>query len=161
VKIKLGGDVPAQTTDYKTVEFAAQMDGSWKGSAAWTGIPLTGGYKIYIKGPKHLQKRICESAPKESAAGTYTCSKGAITLAAGTNTIDASGITLLVGDLPDENGVQDGVANSYDVSLVLNNLNKTDAGIIKRADLNFDGGITTQDYSLIIAALSVRVEEGE
>ena len=71
------------------------------------------------------------------------------------NNLDFSGIILLAGDLP----IQDGSVTAYDTSLVRNNLGKTDADAVSKADVNRDGKVDTQDYSLIIAALSVRNDE--
>ncbi|NMB84304.1 hypothetical protein GYA28_03365 [Candidatus Roizmanbacteria bacterium] len=112
-------------------------------------------YRLFIKGFRHIQKKICENAPVETLSGSYRCDEGKITLKKGQNAFDFSGITLLVGDLPE----QDGVVNSYDTSLVTNNLGKKDDQSLWKADLNMDGVVDTQDYSLIIAALSVRFDE--
>ena len=68
---------------------------------------------------------------------------------------DFTGIYLLVGDLPE----QDGIVNSYDISLVRNLIGKTDVASLRQADLNLDGAVNAQDYSLVIAALSVRQDE--
>jgi len=155
VKVKLGGLFP--TTDYQTATFTSDDKGVWSGTVSFDAVSGPPAYNVYVKGPKHLQKKICNSVPTESAAGagTYRCTNGNITLVAGSNNLDFSGITLLVGDLPD----QDGATNSYDISLVRNNLNKTDAETLRLADLNLDGKVDTQDYSLVIAALSVRSDE--
>ena len=68
---------------------------------------------------------------------------------------DFSGITLLVGDLPE----QDGIVNAYDIGLIINNFGKRDSDILSKADVNMDGIVDTQDYSLVIAALSIRYDE--
>lgn len=139
-------------------DFVANNGGLWTGQVS-LNIPAGGGYRILIKGPKHIQKKICEAQPQETAPGTYPgengCLTDAITLQNGVNTFGFAGIYQLVGDLPD----QDGFVNSYDTSLVYNNLGKTDAEAIRLADVNLDGAVNTQDFSLIIAALSVRSDE--
>ncbi|OGK27767.1 hypothetical protein A3C28_03895 [Candidatus Roizmanbacteria bacterium RIFCSPHIGHO2_02_FULL_39_9] len=145
------------------VDFVSDKDGIWSGEATFnppTKFFPGGGYKLFVKGPKHLQKRICENLPKETAEGTYHCENGEIVLQPGKNDLDLTGVFLLVGDLPN-NGAQDGVVNSYDISLVRNNLGNSDAETVALADLNLDGKVDTQDYSLVIAALSVRSDEGE
>ena len=113
------------------------------------------GLKILVKGPKHLQKKVCGGTPTETAPGTYSCSDGNITLNTVANNLDFSGITLLSGDLP----TQDGIVDSYDISLIRNNLGKTDAATLVLCDINLDGVCNTQDYSLLIAALSVKTDE--
>ena len=65
----------------------------------------------------------------------------------------------MVGDLPQ----QDGVVNSYDISLARNNIGVAgsyDPAVLALADLNLDGIVDSQDYSLVIAALSIRADEG-
>ena len=139
-------------------DFVANNGGLWTGQVS-LNIPAGGGYRILIKGPKHIQKKICEAQPQETAPGTYPgesgCLTDAITLQNGVNTFGFAGIYQLVGDLPN----QDGFVNSYDTSLVYNNLGKTDNEALRLADVNLDGAVNTQDYSLIIAALSIRSDE--
>lgn len=137
--------------DFKSDEFGV-----------WWGLPIginpldiTAKYKIYIKGPKHLQKKICDQNPTESWPGTYSCSQGEITFHEGENDLDFSNILLLVGDLPD----QDGLVTSYDTSLIFNNFGKIDIETLRLADVNLDGVVDTQDYSLVIGALSVKADE--
>ena len=139
--------------------FTANESGIWTSNAPmlFSQIPPGTGYYILVKGGKHLQKKICDNNPSESYPGTYHCDRGKITLSDGDNTLDFSKIVLLAGDLPQ----QDGIVNSYDTSLVRNNLGKTDTHAISLADINLDGVVDTQDYSLIIAALSIRTDEGE
>lgn len=142
-----------------TGSFTSDSNGIWSGSVGFNAT-ASAGYKVFVKGPKHIQKRVCDATPTETSPGTYHCDKGDISIintSKGTNAFNFSGIYMLVGDLPD----QDGVVNSYDTSLVRNNLAKADANTLQLADLNFDGIVDTQDYSLIISALSIRGDEGE
>lgn len=142
-------------TIYKTGAFVADENGDWWGSVTFPEISPGSSFTIFIKGPKHIQKKICDGKPTETLPGTYKCGDGNITLVTGDNNFVFTHIYQLVGDLPD----QDGIVNSYDVSLVRNNLNKADATTLTLADLNLDGVVNTQDYSLIIAALSIRTDE--
>jgi len=116
-------------------------------------------YYLLIKGPKHIQKKICDNTPSETTGGSYRCQANhAITLSSGQNNFDFSKIYLLVGDLS-VNRLQDGVVDSLDTSYIRNNLGKTDADVISIADLNLDGRIDTQDWSAVIYALSVKTDE--
>ena len=140
-------------------DFNVDNNGIWSEQAVFSGLPVASDYKVYIKGPKHLQKRICEKTPQETFPGSYHCEDGAINLRAGNNNLDFSGIYQLVGDLPQ----QDGVVNSYDISLARNNIGVAgsyDPAVLALADLNLDGIVDSQDYSLVIAALSIRADEG-
>ena len=115
-------------------------------------------YVFYIKGPKHLAKKICDNPPKELGE-KYQCSENnKITLKKGENNLDFSQIYLYAGDLPIE-GKQDGLVDSVDISFIRNNLGKKDVSILSVADLNFDGIVDTQDYSLVINALLLRKDE--
>lgn len=113
-------------------------------------------YVILIKGPKHLQKKICNNAPNENTIGMYSCRNNTyLTLYEGENTLDFSSITLFAGDLPQ----QDGYLNSYDLSLIRNNLGKTDVESLRVADINLDGIVDSQDFSLLIYSMSIKADE--
>ena len=113
------------------------------------------GYTLYVKGPRHLQKKICVNTPTETAIGTYRCSNGIIILSATENTFDLSKIMLLVGDLPK----QDGVVDSYDTSYIRQSLGSILIKDLDTADVNRDGIVDTQDMSLVIQALNVKYDE--
>jgi hypothetical protein len=116
-------------------------------------------YYLLIKGPKHIQKKICDKDPSETTGGSYRCQGGrTITFSPGQNNLDFSKIYLLAGDLP-INGTQDGVVDSLDTSYIRNNLSKTDPTVVSIADLNLDGRVDTQDWSMVLYALSVKTDE--
>lgn len=153
VKVKIYKEGVAVPTD-GTGTFTADASGVWSGTVPVNLTAVNGKYKVLVKGPQHIQKKICDSTPSETSPGIYRCSDGNITLAVGDNNLDFSGVVLLSGDL-DQNGIVD----SVDFGLVKNNLGKTDAATLANADLNRDGVVDTQDYSLILAALAVRTDE--
>ncbi len=154
VVVKVAGGNLSQPLVSGPVTFTVDDGGIWSGTA---GFDLTesANYRVYIKGPKHIQKRICDNAPAETWPGTYRCFDGKISLRPGQNSLDFSNILQLVGDLP----VQDGIVNAYDISLIRNNLTSRDAEILRLADLNLDGVVDTQDHSLVISALSVKYDD--
>ena len=138
-----------------TGQFVVDDKGVWTGTVP-VAIPAAGPYSIFVKGPYHIQKKVCDITPTETAPGTYRCkSDQKLQLKTGENVLDFSGIVLLTGDL----GEQDGVVNAADVALIRNNLGSTNADILKQADVNRDNIIDTQDHSLVIAALSIRFDE--
>jgi len=155
VKVKLTNARTEFQTDYQTATFTVDDNGIWRGRVAFSNVAPGDQYTLYVKGPKHLQKRICDNDPSENYPATYNCNQGRIILREGENNLDLSKIILLIGDLPD----QDGIVNSYDISLVRNNLGRSDEEALRLADVNFDDIVNTQDYSLIIAALSIRLDE--
>lgn len=159
VQVKLAGGGLSTATAYKSVQFTVNDAGVWSGAADFDAVPTGGGYRVYIKGPKHIAKRICDAAPTESTGGAYHCADGAIVLAAGSNTFDFSNITLLAGDLPEAGGVQNGSIDAYDTTFVRTNLGSTDVSKLIIGDLNLDGIIDTQDYSMILQSLSIKFDE--
>ena len=143
----------------KLVAFTVNDSGEWSGKADFDAVPTGGGYRVYIKGPKHIQKKICDTSPTEDKGGMYHCSDGKIALSAGDNTLDFSKIILLAGDLPEAGGKQNGVVDAYDTTFIRTNLGITDAAKLAIGDLNLDGIIDTQDYSMILQSLTIKFDE--
>jgi len=159
--------VSAQTSQVFTqnVDFTSDAQGVWTGTTSIdlnpTANPAGTKFSLYVKGPRHLKKRICDLKPTESVPGTYACATDNIPLKIGTNTVDASGIYQLAGDIPVDNGVQNGLIDSADTSYIRLHFGETSPDILNIADLNLDGAITTQDFSLVIAALGVKYDDPE
>jgi hypothetical protein len=132
----------------------------WEGTVNLPAQVIPGQkYYLLIKGPKHIQKKICDKDPSETTGGSYRCQGGrTITFSSGQNNLDFSKIYLLAGDLP-VNGAQDGVVDSLDTSYIRNNLGNTDPTAVSIADLNLDGRVDTQDWSMVLYALSVKTDE--
>ncbi|MDA1316979.1 MAG: hypothetical protein O3B87_03050 [bacterium] len=137
------------------ITLVANGDGIWTGSVQLTNVPIEKEFNIYVKGSKHLQRKICNLNPTESILGQYDCTTGQIKLKEGTNVVDMSGVYVLAGDLP----VQNGIVDSVDIIYIRNNLGSTNPAVVTRADLNFDGIVDTQDYSLVIVALGFKYDE--
>ncbi len=154
VKVTIAADGSSQTATSNGT-FTPDNNGVYSGNVSFSSIPSASKYYLLIKGPKHIQKKVCVATPTELTAGTYHCGAGAITLTPDNNSIDASGITLLSGDLPP----QDGVVDSYDISLVRNNLGSQDPKVLSSADINLDEIVDSQDFSLIISSLNIKYDE--
>lgn len=144
--------IPSQTGTFTVDDNEV---GIWHGTVIFPDL-TEGNYKVYIKGPRHIQKKICEDNPQDmGAVGSYYCKIGeSISLVSlpRENDLDFSGIYLLSGDLPEQNGIVD----SYDISYLRNNLGKIGDSI---CDINLDAVCDSQDYSLLIQALSVKYDE--
>ena len=166
VGIKKAGVVGASIA-YTQADFVSDDHGVWHGTANFPKNVLDtisfqagGKYLIYIKGPKHIQKKVCKNNPEEGYIGVYHCSStNAITLQSGANPLNFAGISMLAGDLPQQDGAQNGVVDSYDISVVRNDLGKTDAKSLSVADINLDGIVDTQDYALVQEALAIRYDD--
>lgn len=145
----------AYTGSAKKVEFTHEGNGVWVGTVILKNAYPYGYYAFYIKGPKHLRKKVCDSAPSENLPGTYKCRYGNIQITEGENILDFSNIILLAGDLPN----QDGMINSLDYTFIRQNFGSKDAEVLKRGDLNMDGIIHTDDHTLIKTALEFKYDE--
>lgn len=143
---------PGETKTNTGVVFTAGDTGIWSGTTSFDVVP-GGGYKILIKGQKHLQKRICVNNPQEAEPGLYKCVTGEITLQTGANTLDLSRTVLLSGDVD-----QNGIVNALDTTFIRNNIDKSDENAL-RGDLNLDGVTNASDFSLAIASLSFKPDE--
>lgn len=154
VKFRLYDENTEVFADNDGSVFTADENGIWTGEADFN-ININHKFALLVKGPYHIQKKICNEVPTETDGGTYRCARGIMALTSGNNNLNLSGIITLVGDLPDQNGTVD----SYDISLVRNCIGKTDGTCLSNADVNRDGKVDTQDYSLIIASLSVKNDE--
>ena len=155
VKVTVAGGL-LSSDQIETGTFTADANGIWSGNVYFSSaIPSGSGYRILVKGPKHIQKKICDQTPTETKPGTYHCGKGNISLSSSSNSLDFSGARLLAGDLPDQNGIVD----SYDIAQIRNNLGSTDSTLLSEADVNLDGILDSQDFALLIASLSIKTDE--
>ena len=140
----------------KKAMFTAQSDGTWTGTVVFDDIKSSLVGTIYIKGPKHIKKKICSNNPSEPVPGGYRCGEfELIELKKGENTLDFSSIVLLAGDLPIQNGVVDAV----DLAFIRQTLTNQDSEKLIRGDLNLDGIIDTQDFSMVLSALGFKYDE--
>ncbi len=145
---------------HKTADVLVNDSGIWEGSVEFFPEDgySPGEYVVYIKGPKHIQKAVCDLKAEERFPGAYKCREGGfLEIRDSQISLDLSEITLLVGDLPE----QDGVVNAYDIGLVRNLLGRKDEESLRKADVNLDGIVNIADFVLLQAALSVRYDEGE
>ncbi len=166
VKVKLVS-VATNESYSQVVTFTSGPLGIWTGSMNINVVSIGGvntAYTLYVKGPKHLQKRVCVSTPTETTPGTYNCANYGIHLNLGANIIDMRGITQLAGDLPispSTQNAQDGLIDSVDTAYIVDHFNDRTAAVLTAADVNLDGNIDTQDYSIVIAALGIKYDDPE
>ena len=157
VKFTVSGGGLAQSM-VKTGDFISDKNGIWSGSINFPDLQA-GTYTLFIKGPRHVQKKICDTAPNDQGAiGRYFCRAGSagVALTMGANNLDFSNIWLLSGDLPLPGEGQDGIIDSKDISYIRNNLGvKTDMV----CDINLDGICGGDDYTLLYKSLEVKYDE--
>lgn len=132
------------------VSFTFGDDTLWHGTALIPNIKPGKDYTLLIKGPKHLQKRICENAHTEQKEGLYSCTEGKIEIGPEkVLNLNISGIVLMAGDV----GIQDAVLNAYDLSFVQNTIRKTAKNSAVDADVNYDGKVNKTDYEMLVYTL--------
>ncbi|NTU46951.1 hypothetical protein HGA88_04980 [Candidatus Roizmanbacteria bacterium] len=158
VKVTLQKISGTSYSSTKTVTFTSDANGIWSGT---TNFDATAGpgYTVLVKGSKHLQKKFCVINPVQNSTGWYQCGNSSITLVSGANSMDFSAVSLLPGDLAINNGAQRGVVDSLDLNTVRKYFGHTDSEALTLADLNLDGVVDTQDYSLVLHTLSVYNDE--
>ena len=134
--------------DFEDIEVLPGDDKVYK-TKDWvilTGLTPGTDFTLLVKGPKHLQKRVAKRV--ELFAGEdqrhefeWTDEK---------NHLDP-------GDLPP----QDGVCNTHDWSRLLNRLDSGEEEDVAIADLNYDGIVNMNDYSLLLVTLKEKYEDEE
>lgn len=136
-------------TKYETlpqqINLSQNPDGTFSGRIAFPDFRDGTNFSLMIKVDKYLLRRICDAAPTEQNPSGYTCTDPNLTIRQGQNTFDFSGVSLLPGDL----GLIDGLLNSYDLSIVKNNMSQNSNESIALADLNYDGIVDTKDFEII------------
>ena len=164
-------------TGFVETSFDPNYDGTYKGIIDVNPVDYNAKYYIYIKGPKHLQKKFCDSFPQLNAQGFYSCGKAKITLHNGQNDFDFSNIKLLAGDLPEQGSVQNEMIDVYDLGIMRQyvppicdvegkkqDCTEAEIATYKQpalivCDINMDNKIDQQDWSLILASMAVKYDE--
>ncbi|MEN9328523.1 MAG: hypothetical protein RI947_1331 [Candidatus Parcubacteria bacterium] len=128
-------------------------NGIWRGTQQVQLVPGTG-FTFYIEGEKHLRRRICDGRPTDITPGSYHCANqyGNITINPGNIEFDFSRVIMFTGDVPFK-GENDGVIDSYDISYLRTHLGISTGDNAYVGDLNYDGLVDTQDYTLAITAM--------
>jgi hypothetical protein len=135
-----------------TISFSADAAGKWIGNGSFSAPP-DADYSVSVKGPLQLARKICANNPSETVPGGYKCGGNYMKLSGSTN-LDINGIYLPAGDVAPQNGIID----SYDLTFVRTHLGSRDAAVLAQADVNADGVVDTQDYSLILSNLATGVK---
>lgn len=156
MRVRVGlQDIETNITEFQYASFT-NSDGIWVSDTIPFDDAKAGTYCVLIKGPYHIQKRICDIDPSETYPGSYKAMPNAgIDISEGESVFDFSNITTLVGDIAD----QDGVVNSHDISVCKAHIGRTDAEAIQYADVDMDQAVTTQDCALIYSALAFKFDE--
>ena len=144
-------------TGFVETSFDPNYDGTYKGIIDVNPVDYNAKYYIYIKGPKHLQKKFCDALPQLNAQGFYNCSKANISLHEGENDFDFSNIKLLAGDLPEQENMQNGIIDTYDLSFIRSSI--ANATYSDTCDINLDEKCDWQDWSLMLASMAEKYDE--
>lgn len=142
----------------QTVELTAseRNDGIFEGMVEFNQLQPEANFRLLIKGPKHLQKRICD--PKPTGMYTYHCSGNqSFPLSTGINEIDLTQAPLLTGDLPLPK--QDGILNSNDTVAIQNCMVNPNDNCKQQTDVNFDGVTNGTDLILVINSMGIKYDD--
>lgn len=132
------------------------------GKGVWRGVQQvylqpSEGWTFFVEGEKHLRRRICDARPTDHFPGSYHCANGwgNITINGGDNEFDFSRLTMFTGDVPFK-GENDGVIDSYDISFLRTHLGTVSGDAAYVGDLNYDGRVDSQDYTLAITGMLIQ-----
>lgn len=140
-------------------QFTVDDNGIWSGKVSFKNIDINQKYYFLIKGPLHVQKKICQPNAADPSPGYYSCVFGNITLKEGINNFDFSNVKFLVGDI-DQNGVVDSLDTTpLRNALLLSNDQRQADATLDNLDLNFDGIVNPQDWGLMLEALKIKYDE--
>jgi hypothetical protein len=146
---------PGLTKEYEAT-VSADETGLLSGSVVLTGVEPGSGYRVWIKGPKHLATVFCRDSQEERGCSFAS----GLTLNSGENDFDFSGLPLEPGDIAGgENGGQDGVVDTTDLKLIVATLNEDEGANPEMADLNYDGSVDTGDITNYFATISSRYDD--
>jgi len=155
VKLKLTNGSSKQELSEVELISSSENNGVFSATVDFKQITPGPGFNLFVKAPKHIQKRYCVATP--SGGITYRCSKDEqIIITDGLNTLDLTGAPLLSGDLPLP---QDGILNSRDVVGLKNCIGKTDATCKNNGDLNYDGAVNGNDFSLLVESMGIKYDD--
>jgi len=144
---------------YRDVVVKSDDKGVLSANINLEGVVLGGGYSFIVKGPKHLAERYCVDGQKSR------CLSGQSLALKEANQFDFTGWPMEAGDIPDENGVQDGMIEVKDFSSLKRALLSQDESLRKRANLDFNEGstgksiINGRDISLYLSTMGHRFDE--
>jgi hypothetical protein len=145
--------------EFSGVEVTSDEDGILSGSLELTDVLTGGGYQIIIKGPKHLAEKFCADGQQGR------CQWGQSITLTKTNDFDFSGFPLEPGDIPDANGIQDGVVDGRDFEALKSALNSSDEALRERVNLDFDINddgeaiISGRDISVFLETMGRRYDD--
>ena len=125
------------------------------GALPLVGVSAGDGYRVLIKGPKHLQRKFCDLTPTATENGAYLCGESSFALVAGNNNVNFTNVPLLVGDLTP----QDGLLNAFDIAQMKLNLLVNTGQALAIADVNYDGAVNSTDFSLLIQSMQLKYDE--
>lgn len=181
-EVSIVGPNGSQTTRADFFAFATVKDTAGNDVWLWEARDVTfpkfqsaSTYKVFIKGPKHLQKKICENNPTESREGGYVCSDGNIQITENAE-LDFTDIYLLAGDIPFGGGNnqsnatsgalggQDRIVDSVDITYLRSALKRSqderkEVQLNRIGDLSLDAIVDAQDYQLAIYSLGFKYDD--
>ena len=133
-----------------------RKDGVFEGETDFEKLMPEQNFKIFVKGPKHVQKRYCDILP---AGGTdYYCNNDrGFELKAGVNKIDLTQAPLLAGDLPLPE--QDGILNSKDIVALRNCIKDRTDECTVQTDVNYDGVTNGTDFTIVLNSMGIKYDD--
>jgi len=145
--------------EYRDVKMVADEQGVLSGEIFLEGVTWGREYYLNIKGPKHLSERFCVNNQAKH------CRAEQMIVINQENSFDFSHWPLLPGDIPDKNGLQNGVVDARDFSVLKRALISNDIKLLRRANLDFNQNsqgreiVNGRDISLFLNTMSIKYDD--
>ena len=140
----------------KDVEFISDDKGVYSATVPLNKLSAGPNFKLFIKGPMHVQKRICHKTPTGGILYNCNLSQTGFELTNGENTMDLTNVPLLAGDLPLP---QDSILNAKDISALNKCLLKRTEDCLNSADVNYDGVVNANDFAIVTNSMAIKYDD--
>ncbi len=135
--------------------------GVYRGMVELVGFNRGMSNSVLIDGPKHLQTKFC-NANQATVCVSYTGSVVLMERGDDAPLYNFSGWEIAAGDIPNTEGVRDGVVDVADYTRVVESLGagrRAEESYVSRCDINGNGIVDTLDLGALLETLSERYGE--
>ena len=140
----------------KDVEFVSNDSAVYTATISLNKFSAGSNFKLFIKGPMHVQKRFCHKTPTGRFDYNCTSSETGFQLVEGENIIDLTNVPLLAGDLPLP---QNSILNAQDIAALANCIYNSSSDCINKTDVNYDGVTNANDFAIVTNSMAIKYDD--
>jgi hypothetical protein len=130
---------------------SGNLPGVYKGSLVLVDFPRGMSNAVLVTGPKHLQTKFCKHK-QDAVCKSYGGDVVLMEIGQDAPLYDFSGWMIRAGDIPNENGVKDGVVDVVDYTRLISVWGSDK----ESCDLNGNGKVDALDLDVLLSTLSER-----